>query len=158
MRKSVIVSFWHPVTCWHVFLTSLLKIFCGKFLWKAVPETFRRFSQIFPIFFSENLGYLLNACAILLTRSKKIRFFLWKTLISDNTSSRNFRKKWNFSLVLIGLFGSNFVFRIEMLLSLVSLYSSLLRIARPFHFLACGKNGLYNRIECIPCMNKSIFF
>ena len=47
---------------------------------------------------------------------------------------------------------------LEMLLSLVSLYLTLLRIETPFHFLTCEtKWSMYNRIECIPCMNESLF-
>ena len=60
------------------------------------------------------------------------------------TSEELYAVSFSFYRVL-GCSKSNFVFHIEMLLSLVYLYLARLPIARPFHFLTCGtKRSIYN--------------
>ena len=60
---------------------------------------------------------------------------------------------------LLSFSDRNFVFYVEMLLHIVSLYLTLLRIESPFHFLTCGtKWSIYNQVECISYKNTSILF
>ena len=98
--------------------------------------------------FIQNTGWLIGPIfSVNSLRSSKDTFSAYHWLMTS------------INVTLLGCSQSNFVFHVEMLLCLVSLYLMLLWIARLFHFFTSGtKWSVCNRIECIPYMNDSTFF